>query len=96
LSYTTFTFDNLRVEPKQILTGGTAKVSVDVTNSGQREGDEVAQLYLHQRIADVTQPVMQLKDFDRITLEARRKENCRLHHHAGDAFDPEHRHASRG
>ncbi len=69
LSYTTFSFDNLRVEPKQILTGGTAKVSVDVTNTGQREGDEVAELYLHQRIADVTQPVMQLKDFARIALK---------------------------
>jgi beta-glucosidase len=69
LSYTTFTFDNLRVEPKQILTGGTAKVSVDVSNTGQREGDEVAELYLHQRIADVTQPVMQLKGFERVTLK---------------------------
>jgi beta-glucosidase len=69
LSYTTFSFDNLHVEPKQILTGGTAKVSVDVTNTGQREGDEVPELYIHQRIADVTQPVMQLKDFQRITLK---------------------------
>jgi beta-glucosidase len=69
LSYTTFSFDNLRVEPKQIRIGGTAKVSVDVTNKGQREGDEVPQLYIHQKIADVTQPVMQLKGFQRITLK---------------------------
>jgi hypothetical protein len=41
---------------------------VDVTNTGQREGDEVPQLYIHQRVADVTQPVMQLKGFERITL----------------------------
>ena len=73
LSYTTFQFDNLRVEPKQILTAGTAKVSVDVTNTGQREGDEVPQLYIHQRIADVTQPVMQLKGFERITLKPAEK-----------------------
>jgi beta-glucosidase len=69
LSYTTFRFDNLRVEPAQILTGGTAKVSVDVTNTGQRAGDEVPQFYIHQKIADVTQPVMQLKGFERITLK---------------------------
>jgi len=69
LSYTTFSFDNLRVEPKQIRTGGAAKVSVDISNTGQREGDEVAQLYIHQKIADVTQPVMQLKGFERITLK---------------------------
>jgi beta-glucosidase len=69
LSYTTFQFDNLRVSPAQILTAGTAKVSVDITNAGKREGDEVAELYLHQKVASVTQPVMQLKGFERITLK---------------------------
>jgi len=69
LSYTTFKFDNLRVEPAKILTGGTAKVSVDVTNTGTREGDEVPQLYIHPRVSSVTQPVMQLKGFERITLK---------------------------
>jgi beta-glucosidase len=69
LSYTTFAFSNLRIEPTQILSEGTAKVSVDVTNSGSREGDEVPQLYIHQRVAEVTQPVMQLKGFQRITLK---------------------------
>jgi beta-glucosidase len=73
LSYTTFKFENLRVAPEQILQGGTAKVSVDVTNAGTREGDEVPQLYVHQRIASVTQPVMQLKGFERITLKPSEK-----------------------
>ncbi len=69
LSYTTFRFENLRVEPAQIMSGGTAKVSVDISNTGSREGDEVPQLYIHQRVASVTQPVMQLKGFQRITLK---------------------------
>ena len=69
LSYTTFSFDNLRVTPAQIVNGGTAKVSVDVTNTGSREGDEVPQLYIHQQVASVTQPVMQLRAFQRITLK---------------------------
>jgi beta-glucosidase len=69
LSYTTFKFDNLRVDPPQILTGGTARVSVDVTNTGSRAGDEIPQLYIHQRVASVTQPMMQLKGFERITLK---------------------------
>ena len=69
LSYTTFKFDNLRVEPAQIAAGGTAKVSVDLSNTGTREGDEVAQLYLHQEVASVTQPVMQLKGFQRVRLK---------------------------
>ena len=68
LSYTTFKFDNLKVEPQEIRQEGTAKVTIDVTNTGTREGDEVAQLYIHQRVASVTQPVMQLKGFERVTL----------------------------
>jgi len=69
LSYTTFKFDNLHVEPAQIVSGGTAKVSVDITNSGSREGDEVPQLYIHQRVTSITQPVMQLRGFQRLTLK---------------------------
>ncbi len=74
LSYTTFKFDNLKVEPQEILQSGTAKVSVDITNTGTRDGDEVPQLYIHQRVASVTQPVMQLKGFERITLKAGEKQ----------------------
>ena len=69
LSYTRFHFDNLRVEPSKIVAGGTATVSVDVTNTGDREGDEVPQLYIHQRVASVTRPVKQLQAFRRITLK---------------------------
>ena len=69
LSYTTFKFDNLRVEPSQIQTEGTAKVYVDVTNTGSREGDEVPQMYIHQKIASVTVPVKELRGFQRITLK---------------------------
>ena len=69
LSYTTFGFANLRVAPAVIGTGGTATVSIDVTNTGTREGDEVPQLYIHERVSPVTQPVMQLKGFQRISLK---------------------------
>jgi beta-glucosidase len=69
LSYTTFKFENLRLDPAQIEVGGVTKARVDITNTGSREGDEVAELYLHQRVASVTRPVMQLKGFERITLK---------------------------
>jgi beta-glucosidase len=69
LSYTTFRFDHLRIDPAAIGTAGEATVSVDVTNTGTREGDEVAQLYIHQRVASVTRPVMQLRGFQRIGLK---------------------------
>ena len=68
LSYTTFAFENLRVEPSTIAPGGTAKVTFDVTNSGDREGDEVAQLYIHQRVSSVTRPVLELRGFERVHL----------------------------
>jgi beta-glucosidase len=70
LSYTTFKFANLRVEPKQILPGATATVRVDVTNTGEREGDEVPQLYVHQQVASVTRPVKQLAGFRQVHLKA--------------------------
>jgi beta-glucosidase len=73
LSYTQFHFDNVRVEPKSIRPGGSAKVSVDITNTGDRAGDEVAQLYIHQRVASVTRPVMQLRGFKRVSLEPGQK-----------------------
>jgi beta-glucosidase len=48
-------------------------VSIDVTNTGGRAGDEVAQLYIHQRVASRTRPVKQLRGFKRVTLEPGQK-----------------------
>ena len=69
LSYTTFAFENLRLEPAEIAAEGQTTASVDVTNTGTREGDEVAQLYVHQKLASVTRPVMELRGFERVTLK---------------------------
>jgi beta-glucosidase len=69
LSYTTFKFESVHVEPQTILPGATTKVFVEVTNTGNREGDEVAQMYIHQRVASVTRPVMELRGFKRVTLK---------------------------
>jgi beta-glucosidase len=68
LSYTTFRFEDARVEPSRIRTGDGATVRVEVTNTGTRAGDEVAQVYVHQRVASVTRPVMQLVAFRRVHL----------------------------
>jgi len=73
LSYTQFKFDNVRVEPKSIRPGGSAKVSVDITNTGSRAGDEVAELYVHQQVASRTRPVKQLRGFKRVTLDPGQK-----------------------
>jgi len=69
LSYTTFAYANLRVAPARIGTQGRAAVSVDVTNTGPRAGDEVAQLYIRDAVSMATQPVKQLRGFRRVTLQ---------------------------
>ncbi len=69
LSYTTFSFENLRLERNDIAPGDSTRVSVDVTNTGTRAGDEVVQLYIRDVISSVTRPVKELKGFQRITLK---------------------------
>jgi beta-glucosidase len=68
LSYTTFKLDNLKVTPERIGPAGEAMVTVDVTNTGSRAGDEVVQLYVRDRVASVTRPVKELRGFERVTL----------------------------
>jgi beta-glucosidase len=70
LSYTTFAFSNLKVSAPQIKIGGSVTVSVDVTNTGSRAGDEVAQLYIHQRWGSDSRPMRELKGFERVTLQS--------------------------
>ena len=69
LSYTTFKFSNLKLSPSQIAPEGETTVSMDVTNTGSREGDEVAQLYIRDRVSSVTRPVKELKGFRRVHLK---------------------------
>jgi beta-glucosidase len=69
LSYTTFSFTNLKVSAPQIKVGGSLTVTVDVTNTGTVTGDEVAQLYIHQKYGSDSRPMRQLKGFERITLQ---------------------------
>ena len=68
LSYTTFTCTNLRLERAEIGIAETARVFVDVTNTGALAGDEVVQLYIRDVVSSVTRPVKELKGFRRVTL----------------------------
>lgn len=68
LSYTTFEYSNLKVAPAQMGPGGRAQVTVTVTNTGRRVGEEVVQLYIRDVVSSVTRPVRELKDFARVTL----------------------------
>jgi beta-glucosidase len=66
LSYTTFTYSNLRLSAATIANGDSLEVSVDVANSGDRGGDEVVQLYIRDDVASVEEPVKRLVGFQRI------------------------------
>ena len=69
LSYTSFKFDNLRLSKPGMKADEAAEVSVDVTNTGSVAGDEVAQVYIHQRFGSASRPVRQLKGFKRVALK---------------------------
>ena len=68
LSYTTFSYSTPTISPAKIAPDGKATVSVTVTNTGKRAGDEIVQLYIHDLVSSVTRPIKELKDFRRIAL----------------------------
>jgi len=68
LSYTTFTIGAPRLSATTIGSSDSLRVTVDVTNTGSRAGDEVVQLYVRDDVGSVTRPVMQLRRFQRLTL----------------------------
>lgn len=69
LTYTTFEYSGLQVRPAEIPAGGSAEVSVRITNTGPRRGEEVVQLYIRDVVSLPTRPVMELKDFARVALD---------------------------
>ncbi|HKG15561.1 MAG TPA: beta-glucosidase BglX [Pyrinomonadaceae bacterium] len=69
LSYTTFRLSNLRLGAQRIAPSGSVDVTVDVENTGRREGDEVVQLYVRDVAASRVRPLKELKGFRRVTLQ---------------------------
>jgi len=73
LSYTRFKLSNLQLSSKTINADGQLNASVEIENTGHRDGDEVVQLYLRDVVASVTRPVKELKGFQRVSLRAGEK-----------------------
>jgi beta-glucosidase len=69
LSYTTFEYSNLRIEPASIQSTGTVNVTVDVKNTGDVAGDEVVQLYINDVISSTTTAVRELRGFEKVNLQ---------------------------
>jgi beta-glucosidase len=70
LSYTRFSVTDLQVETPRVAPQGTLKASVLVSNIGNRDGQEVVQLYIRQPVASISRPVRQLKAFEKVMLKA--------------------------
>lgn len=69
LSYTTFDYSNLAFDKEQVIIGESVKVSIDIKNTGNRDGEEVVQLYIRDKVSSVTRPLKELKDFKKVFLK---------------------------
>jgi len=74
LSYTTFSYSDIKLSDTTLTMNGQISASVEVKNTGTREGDEVVQLYIHDLVAQITRPVKELKDFKKIYLKPGEKQ----------------------
>ena len=70
LSYTTYSYSNLTLSAGKMDRNGSIQASVKVTNTGDRDGCEIVQMYLHQLVGSVARPVKELKGFQRVSLKA--------------------------
>jgi beta-glucosidase len=84
LSYTSFDYSNLQVSPEEEPGQADVEVSVDVTNTGQRKGDDVVELYLKQERSDVTTYEYDLRGFDRVNLQPGEKKTVHFTLHPDD------------
>jgi beta-glucosidase len=79
LSYTTFSVSNLRLSSTTMSQDGSITATADVTNTGPRTGDDVVQLYIHDPVASISQPVRRLRGFQRVTLTAGQTKTVTFH-----------------
>jgi beta-glucosidase len=70
LSYTSFTYDNLILEKKEMGSDESITVSVDISNSGERDGEEVVQLYIRDLESKAIRPLKDLRGFERVSVKA--------------------------
>jgi len=75
LSYAKFAFSNLAIDRKEVWRNEAVRVSVDVENTSDWPGDEVVQLYIHQRAGSSSRPIRELKGFERISLKPHEKKS---------------------
>ncbi len=79
LSYTTFSIDNLQLSADRVNVGQSVVVTAQVTNTGSVAGDEVVQLYIHQKWGTDSRPMRELKGFERVTLQPGESKTVTFH-----------------
>ena len=84
LSYGDFVYEHVTVEEPVVAMDGTVRVRADVTNVGEREAEEVVQLYVRDPAASVTRPVRELKGFRRVRLAPGKRVTVTFELHASD------------
>jgi beta-glucosidase len=70
LSYTSFNYDNLILEKDEMGSDDTITVSVDISNTGERDGEEVVQLYIRDLDSEEIRPLKDLRGFERVSVKA--------------------------
>jgi beta-glucosidase len=84
LSYTTFSVSNLRLSSSSMSRHGSVTATVTVKNTGGRTGDDVVQLYIHDPVASISQPVRRLRGFQRVTLAPNESKDVQFRLDASD------------
>jgi beta-glucosidase len=84
LSYTSFTYSNLRLSATEIPLASEFEITVDVTNSGGRQGKQVIQLYISDLVASITPPVKRLRGFQKMAFEPGETKTIRFTLHTND------------
>jgi beta-glucosidase len=84
LSYTTFTYDSIRISKNEFSFSDSITVSINVKNSGQKPGEEIVQLYTRDLVGSVTRPVKELKGFQKIKLSPGESKNVNFRLNAND------------
>jgi beta-glucosidase len=84
LSYSKFSVSNLRLSSSSVSSSGKLTASVDVANTAGPKGDDVVQLYIHDPVASISQPIRRLRGFQRVTLAPGASRSVRFHLDASD------------
>ena len=78
LSYTSYEYGKLRISQQQMNINESVEASIDISNIGTVDGEEIVQLYIHDKVSSLTRPIKELKDFKRVSIKAGETQNVKF------------------